>query len=107
MPTTMWMKVVLALLALVPAILLGSMFGLQVVAPNFDFTPLARVFIWAVPVTLLVAAYFVWIAARSDLPTAQKVGWAVALLLWFPITGIVFWFTVIRRLRPPHEPAAI
>ena len=105
MPTTTWMKIVLALLALVPAILLGSMFGLQFVAPNFDFTPLARVFIWAVPVTLLVAAYFVWIAARSDLPTAQKVGWAVALLLWFPITGIVFWFTVIRRLRPVQEPA--
>ena len=104
MPTTTTAKVILALIAVAPIGLLLVMFSLLFLAPNFDFSPLARTFVWVVPIAVIAACYFAWIAAKSPLPSGEKVGWVVALLLWFPITGMIFWWIVIRRLQPREAP---
>ena len=98
MPRTAMVKTVLALIAIAPIGLLASMFALIFLAPNFDFSPLARTIVWVVPLTVITACYFAWIATMSPLTSAEKVGWVIALLLWFPITGIIFWWVVIRRI---------
>ncbi len=55
-----------------------------------------------IPVTLILTFYFVYLVTRhTDWQDSRRTKWILLLILWFPLTGPVYWYRHIWTERPP------
>jgi len=95
------MRILVGLLSIVPMLFITALI-VVIRAPNDVFGRFLHMSVFVVvPVTLALTVYFVYLVTRqANWPDSQRTMWILLLILWFPVTGPVYWFRHILNVSP-------
>ena len=102
-PKSPLLRVAVGAMTAAPLLLLGAMFLLLFLAPNYDFSWLVPAFLWSLPVFVATILYYLILIATSSPQSGQTALWALALLASSPLAGPAFWVIYFRR--SPRTPS--
>lgn len=98
-PTNSLLLLLLLLFVTAPVLVLGVTAALKGLAPERDISIVVYIFLGALIPFLLSFVYFLILLGLPDVAPASKPVWIAVLLLWFPLSGPVFWYFHLWRQR--------
>jgi len=86
-------------LTVAPLCLTVIILTVKIINPPADISIVGDIFMWSILSMVATLLYCLYVVARSDLPPQRKVLWAIFMLLWFPLTGPIFWYVELWKRR--------